>query len=161
MGELVGKTVSLCPQCLQRIPANKLAESGNIYLEKECPEHGKFKALIWREDAQSYLDWGRYSQEAVGPLGSIAEVDKGCPYDCGLCPEDKANACTMVIEVTQRCNLHCPICFASSGQSPDYEPDLEAIKGMYQTVLQVTGTPTIQLSGESQPAEMTCQRSLP
>lgn len=147
MPELVGWTMSLCPECLDRIPAKKVAEGGNVYLEKECPEHGKFKTLIWRGSAQSYLDWSQNAQEAVGPLKSITEVSKGCPYDCGLCPEHKANACTMVMEVTHRCNLRCPICFASSGRFSNYEPDIETIEGMYETVLESTGTPTIQLSG--------------
>ena len=116
MSELMGETESLCPECLSRIPARRIAEDGNVYLEKDCPEHGKYKVLIWRRDANHYLDWGRYSQKAVGPLKSLTDIDKGCPYDCGLCPDHKANACTMVMEVTHRCNLHCPVCFASSGE---------------------------------------------
>ncbi len=147
VNRLLGETESLCPECLYRIPARKVAEDGNVYLEKECPEHGKFKALIWRGSGQSYLDWNQNAQEAVGPLKSLTPVGRGCPYDCGLCPEHKANACTMVMEVTHRCNLRCPVCFASSGQISSHEPDIETIKGMYHTVLQSTGTPSIQLSG--------------
>jgi len=155
--EMVGKTQSLCPECLYRIPAKKVSESGNIYLEKECPEHGSFKTLIWRGDAESYLDWGKYSQKAVQPLRSITEVGNGCPYDCGLCPEHKGNACTMVMEVTQRCEMGCPVCFASSDQFLGYEPDLKTIQEMYEIILQVTGTPTIQLSG----GEPTLRHDLP
>lgn len=147
MSRLLGETESLCPECLCRIPAKKVAESGNIYLEKECPQHGKYKALLWRGNAQSYIDWGRYSQEAVGPLRSITEITKECPYDCGLCPDHKTNACTMVMEVTQRCDLHCPVCFASAGELFNDEPDLKTIREMYQIVLDTTGTPIIQLSG--------------
>lgn len=147
MAELLSETESLCPECLNRIPARRVADCGSIYLEKDCPEHGKFRVLIWRSDAGNYLDWGRYSEKAAGMMKSLTEVAQGCPFDCGLCPEHKTNACTMVMEVTPRCNLRCPVCFASAGEMTNNEPDLKTITGMYQTVLEATGTPTIQLSG--------------
>jgi len=147
VGEIIGETLSLCPECLSRIPAKRVSNGGNVYLEKTCPEHGSFKTLIWRGNGASYLEWGRNSQAAVPPFGYITGITNGCPYDCGLCSGHKANACTMVIEVTQGCNMECPVCFASSNQSNGGEPDMATIKQMYETVLQVTGTPTIQLSG--------------
>jgi len=147
VGEIIGETLSLCPECLSRIPAKRVSNGGNVYLEKTCPEHGSFKTLIWRGNGASYLEWGRNSQAAVPPFGYITGITNGCPYDCGLCPGHKANACTMVIEVTQGCNMECPVCFAGSNQSNGGEPDMATIKQMYETVLQVTGTPTIQLSG--------------
>lgn len=116
-------------------------------MEKTCPEHGSFKTLIWRGTLEDYDDWGSCSEEAVGPPRSITPVKEGCPYDCGICSEHMANACTMVMNVTQRCNLQCPVCFANSSILPAYEPGLETIQRMYKTVLEVTGLPTIQLSG--------------
>ena len=47
MSEKIGETNSLCPECLKTIPAIKVAENDKIYLDKECPEHGKFQHLIW------------------------------------------------------------------------------------------------------------------
>jgi len=145
--QVIGETESLCPECLRLVSAKRVAENGNVYLEKNCPEHGYYKTIIWRGDARSFLDWGSCSQEASGPLQSLTDTNRGCPYDCGPCPEHQANACTMVIEVTRRCNLSCPVCFASSGALAEHDPDLETIRRMYQTVLDTTGTPTIQLSG--------------
>jgi uncharacterized radical SAM superfamily Fe-S cluster-containing enzyme len=139
--------MSLCPECLSRIPAKRVGNGENVYLEKTCPEHGSFKTLIWRGDGASYLEWARNSQAAVRPLRYITDITNGCPYDCGLCPGHKANACTMVMEVTGRCNLECPVCFASADHSGSGEPDIATIEQMYETVLRVTGTPTIQLSG--------------
>jgi uncharacterized radical SAM superfamily Fe-S cluster-containing enzyme len=147
VNQLLGETESLCPECLRRIPATKIAENNNVYLVKSCPEHGDYKVLIWRGGAKHYVKWGQHSQEAVGPLKSLTNPDRGCPYDCGPCSEHKANACTMVVEVTQRCNLRCPVCFAESEHSSSYEPNLETIGEMFRTVLHFTGTPTIQLSG--------------
>lgn len=157
MKEILGETESLCPDCLNRILARRVSENGNVYLEKSCPEHGTYKALMWRGDAQSYLDWNRNSSEASPPLRNVTEVERGCPYDCGLCHDHKANTCTAVMEVIQGCNLRCPVCFASAGKSPNYEPTHESIKEMYQTVLKTVGTPAIQLSG----GEPTLREDLP
>ncbi len=147
MGELLGETESLCPVCFKRIPARKVEDSGKVYLEKTCPEHGESKVLIWRQDARHYLEWAIGSEKGSGPLHSLTTMDKGCPYDCGLCPEHRTRACTMVLEVTLRCNLRCPVCFASADENGQYEPDIGVIRGMYEAVMDGVGACTIQLSG--------------
>ena len=147
MGELLGETQSLCPVCLKRIPARKVEDSGKVYLAKTCPEHGESKVLIWRQDARHYLEWAKGSEKGSGPLHSFTTVDKGCPYDCGLCPEHRTRACTMVLEITLRCNLRCPVCFASADKNRQHEPDIEVIRGMYQAAMEGVGACTIQLSG--------------
>jgi uncharacterized radical SAM superfamily Fe-S cluster-containing enzyme len=52
----------------------------------------------------------------------------------------------VLLEVTQRCNLRCPICFASSG-GEDKDPDIGEIEGWYHTLLASGGPYNIQLSG--------------
>lgn len=141
------ETISLCPDCLERIPAKKIEENENVYLQKECSKHGSFKTLIWRGSIQTYIEWSMNSENAVGPLRSIVPVKDGCPYDCGLCSEHMANACTMVMNVTQGCNLNCPVCYANTNDSNSNDPNLENIRRMYETVIEVNGTPTIQISG--------------
>ena len=50
---LIGKTMSVCPVCLAKIPAQKaVGEDGNIYMEKRCWEHGSFRTLIWEGDLE-------------------------------------------------------------------------------------------------------------
>ncbi|MFC1907085.1 radical SAM (seleno)protein TrsS [Chloroflexota bacterium] len=147
MAELLEKTESLCPVCLKVIPAKKVGDNGMVYLEKSCAEHGAYKVLIWRQDAKHYLDWSQGSERGSGPLHSSTTVDRGCPYDCGLCSEHKTAACTMVVEVTLRCNLRCPVCFASANQDQEPDPDIDVIRGMYQATMQGVGACTIQLSG--------------
>ena len=41
-------TASLCPVCLERIPAERVVRGENVFLKKRCPEHGDFEALIWK-----------------------------------------------------------------------------------------------------------------
>jgi uncharacterized radical SAM superfamily Fe-S cluster-containing enzyme len=147
MMELIGNTQSLCPVCLKKIPAKKVADNGRVYLEKTCSEHGEYKTLIWRQNAMHYLDWTKGSERGAGPLRSFTDVDKGCPYDCGLCSEHWTRACTMVMELTMRCNLGCPVCFASANRDQKYEPNLDVIRNMYETAIAGVGVCTIQLSG--------------
>ena len=146
MKELLAETESLCPVCLRRIPARKVVEGGDVYLEKDCPEHGNFKALIWR-DAELYRNWSQHSEQAVGPQRRFTDIDQGCPYDCGLCPSHEADTCTTIMEVTHRCNLDCPICFASGNEGLPFEPDSNAVQGMYQTIIEAGGPYPVQLSG--------------
>lgn len=87
-------TTSACPQCLRKVPARVFERDGRVYLTRECPTHGTDEALV-ASDAALY--WN------AGPEGS-----KGC---CAL-----NHSCTMIFEITERCNLTCPTCF--SGSSP-------------------------------------------
>ena len=82
----IGKAMSVCPVCLSKIPAKKtVGEDGNIYLEKHCWEHGSFKTLIWEGDLESYRAWAAGDASGtVVPVRANA-VERGCPYDCGLC----------------------------------------------------------------------------
>ena len=73
MKEVLTKTESLCPVCLSRIPAKRVVEGGDVYLEKNCPAHGNFKALIWR-DAELYRNWSKHSQQAVGPEKAVPMI---------------------------------------------------------------------------------------
>lgn len=145
--EIIGKTESLCPVCFRKIAASRIAEEGRVYLYKTCPEHGEFRALIWGRDGQHYLDWAKDCVPGSGALRSATLTEKGCPFDCGLCPGHRTSACTMVMEVTMRCNLQCPVCFASSEKSFSSDPSIETIRQMYRNILSSVGVPTIQLSG--------------
>lgn len=147
MIELLEETESLCPVCLKRIPASKVEDNGQIYMEKTCPEHGRYRVLIWRQSAQHYLDWAKDSERGSSPIRSFTSADKGCPYDCGLCPEHQTLACTMAMEVTLSCNLACPVCFATTAGKRYHDPGIDVIRGMYEAVLEGVGVCTIQLSG--------------
>ena len=148
MSEIIGETESLCPECLKVIPAVKIAENDNIYLEKTCPEHGKYKVLIWR-GVDDYLSLKKYA--CVPSKPNVCVVDKEeivCPLDCGLCKEHTQHTCIAILEVTNGCNLKCPICFASASSGYKFHPDLNTIRKMYQTALDSVGENVcIQISG--------------
>lgn len=144
----IGKTRSVCPVCLARIPAVKtLGADGNIYLEKQCWEHGAFRTLIWEGDLESYVDWAAGDRgEPTTPVRAKA-VEKGCPNDCGLCQNHIRDGCCVLLELTNRCNLRCPVCFASAGEQSPHDLSLEEIERQYDYLMAHGGPFNIQLSG--------------
>ncbi len=146
VGEIVlSQTESICPECLARIPARRVAEGDQVVLKKSCPEHGPFEAVIWRGEP-SYASWSRPKLPAY-PRVPLTTVERGCPWDCGLCPEHRQQTCCTLIEVTQRCDLKCNVCYADSGNAGDHDPDFREIQGMYQALLAAGGPYNVQLSG--------------
>ena len=140
-------TKSVCPVCLRLIDAEKaVGADGNIYLEKTCPEHGKFSALIWEGDMRSYLKWDMENSVSEPPVNAKAP-DKGCPYDCGLCSEHLRKGCCMLLELTNRCNLRCPVCFASAGEAAPHDLSMEEINRQLDFLMSRGGPFNIQLSG--------------
>jgi len=147
--QVLSKTESVCPVCLARIPAARVARGENIYLQKTCPKHGDFEAVIWR-GRPDFATWVHY-KIASYPDRPFTQVEKGCPFDCGLCPNHRQHSCHVLLELTSRCDLGCPICFADAGAStggyrvPD--PSLGQIERWYQRLLEAGGPFNIQLSG--------------
>ncbi len=138
-------TESVCPECLVKVPAMLVRDGYNIFMQKLCPSHGDFYALLWR-GASSYQDWSRPKVPFHGSQPKT-EVSKGCPFDCGLCPEHRQQTCTALLEVTSRCNLKCAFCFADSGAAAGHDPDLLQIRVWYESLLADGYMCNIQLSG--------------
>jgi uncharacterized radical SAM superfamily Fe-S cluster-containing enzyme len=138
---ILGTTESLCPDCLARIPARKVAVGGNVYLAKTCPAHGEFRTIIWR-GRPAYQTWAPARQQ---PPAGVPAAPQGCPFDCGLCPGHRSGTCCVLLEVTGRCDLACPLCFASAGGGGD--PDIRAIERWYRLLPAGNGPCNIQLSG--------------
>lgn len=144
----IGKTMSVCPVCLAKIPAVKTqGADGNIYMEKRCWEHGSFRTLIWEGDLDSYVNWASADNNAaVTPVHAVPP-EKGCPYDCGLCQNHERDGCCVLLELTNRCNLRCPVCFASAGEQKPHDLSLEEIGRQYDLLMARGGPFNIQLSG--------------
>jgi hypothetical protein len=117
-----------------------------VYLQKTCPEHGDFRVRIWQGEEPVYQTWARPKVPSC-PTKCATEVNRGCPFDCGLCPEHRQHTCCVLLEVTQRCNLKCPVCFAAAGKDQEADPSMAVIEGWYRMLLASGGPYNIQLSG--------------
>ena len=139
-------TQSLCPVCLARIPARRIVGDHEVRLEKTCPEHGAFSVIIW-DGEPAFGTWQR-PKIPVSPPHCRQPVEKGCPFDCGLCPEHRQRSCTIIFEVTGRCNLACPVCYADAGRGAESgDPPLSRVKQWFHAAARAGPGSNIQLSG--------------
>mgnify|MGYP000890553596 FL=1 len=140
--------VSVCAECLRRVEAKILIKEDRVYLEKWCPEHGRARVLI-ADDAAYYRKAREVFIKAPElPQRFNTEQRWGCPYDCGLCPEHMQHSCLSLVEITDHCNLHCPICYADSGPHRPGFRDLATVERMLDAVVANEGEPdVVQISG--------------
>jgi len=144
----IGETSALCPECLKTIPAVKVEEGNDVFIEKTCKEHGTWKVKIW-SGAKHYKELYDFAAVPKRPLKVRKETCSDCPQDCGLCGKHMQQTCLNVVEVTNRCNLNCPICFATAnGCGYDYHPTIDELKKSFKTVVDYVKSPRcVQLSG--------------
>ena len=141
----LGTTRSLCPACRRLVDAKIIVREGRVYFRKLCPEHGLIEDFICSDVA--YHDRHEFSQPARLPLIFGTRSDKGCPYDCGLCPEHEQHTCIALVEITSNCNLKCPMCFAESGPGGQHI-DFATYRRMVDRYVQLEGVADVlQLSG--------------
>ncbi|HOF89234.1 MAG TPA: radical SAM protein, partial [Armatimonadota bacterium] len=105
-------TVSLCSRCGARVSAKIVLRNGAVYLRKTCLAHGIHEELL-EEDADFYLRGARYDKPGTRSQTQTL-LDRGCPDDCGLCPDHEQHTCIGLLEVTPACDLGCPVCFAEA-----------------------------------------------
>ena len=94
-------TTGVCAQCLVRVPAVVHERDDQVFLRTTCDTHGQAESLI-ASDAALY--WN-------------VSADSGSGACCGTGPSGNAalgHSCTLIFEITERCNLTCPTCFTAS-----------------------------------------------
>lgn len=140
-------TISLCPECLRRIDAKIVFEDGQVIMRKTCPEHGFFKVKI-ADDIEYYKNIRNYNKASEYPRRFNTPVEHGCPFDCGLCTDHEQHSCLTIVEVTDRCNLSCPTCYAESGPQQGRHRSLAEIEAMLDLIVANEGEPdVVQISG--------------
>ncbi|MBI4493043.1 MAG: radical SAM protein, partial [Chloroflexi bacterium] len=138
-------TRSICPTCRRAIDAQVLLRDNRVYLRKRCPEHGQVEALVYG-DAQAYTASARFNKPGSIPLQFSTAIERGCPHDCGLCPDHQQHACVGIIEVSSACNMACPLCFANAGAG--FNLTLEEVEGILDHLVATEGSPqVVQFSG--------------
>ena len=140
-------TISLCPECLRRIDAKIVFEDDHVYMLKRCPEHGHSKVLI-ADDIAYYKGIRNYNKPSETPHHFNTKTHYGCPYDCGLCPDHEQHSCLTVVEITDRCNLTCPTCYAGSSPTHGRHRSLAEVKAMLDAIVRNEKEPdVVQISG--------------
>ncbi len=141
----LGTTQSLCPECLALVPAKIVSREGRVYFRKTCAEHGSREDFVCSD--VRWFDRTDYSLPGKVPLEFGVEPRLGCPYDCGLCTEHEQHTCLGLLEITESCNLECPMCFAASGPGGKHL-SVDDCRRAIDALVKVEGEPEIlQLSG--------------
>ena len=138
--KLIERTASVCPVCLARIDAEIVLRGDDYFMDIRCDKHGRFSTVVWRGETPAFESWGKYQ----------APEDKyspDCPNECGLCPGHLQKTCCALVEVTRRCNLRCPICFADGGASAAvHDLEVSELSEVFKSLADC-GNTFVQLSG--------------
>jgi uncharacterized radical SAM superfamily Fe-S cluster-containing enzyme len=130
-------------------------EDGTVWMERTCPEHGPFRAYVW-PDASHYLRFREHALPATAPV-PMRPMKAPCPFSCGICNHHARRPTQVGIELTQRCNLKCPVCFMSSKREDD-ELSAEDFRPVFETIVANAGSQVgVNLTG----GEPTVRADLP
>jgi len=97
---VIRETQSVCPVCIEAVPARLVAREDGVFLVKECPTHGtnevKLSSHRWYHEGLDRYYFSVMNEE-------FPQRD-------------------YLIRLTERCNLKCPICLASANMNerPEY-----------------------------------------
>ncbi len=144
MAEILKETRSICSECGDIVPATyEVRAEEQVFFVRDCPKHGGVAT-----DLGFYADFYRRSFEVEQVM--LARYGDGGDSDLshGLSPFPlRKPAGLAILEVTERCNLTCPMCYAYSSPSErDYS--LEEIEKRLDQLIEVEGKGiSLQLSG--------------
>lgn len=114
---LKDKTKSICPECFKELQAMVYEEGNQVFLVKECPEHGKFEILI-EKDAEFYkrIMHKEFRKERI-PFLKLA------------------------LPITHQCNLSCQVCYAPDRENKDFSVEelRVAIQDFKGRLIKLTG----------------------
>ncbi len=154
---VISKVQSICPICRKPLTGEYISVDGSVLFRRFCSEHGTFDSEI-AEREEDFLRWTANPSVNIPPKRPVTKgVDQSngsdlgsqCPLYCGTCENHLQTACCVLIDVTERCNQHCPYCFAKSEGDKEGELTLAEIERKYDLLLELgeERTYNIQLSG--------------
>ncbi len=95
-----------------------------------------------------YKKCNDYLKKPDLPEVALTPVKRGCPFDCGVCPQHQNHPCLALFNVIDECNMKCNICYHSSEPGSGNYRSLDEIKKMHETLLMVESQPDlIQVTG--------------
>lgn len=138
------ETQSLCPVCQEAVPAFKYAEGKDVFLSRTCAEHGTTTVRI-AKDARRFFD--KTFDVPGKPFTSVTRFTGSCGADCGWCDAHKQHVCTGLIEITDCCDLACPICYF--GEKGKNHISLDEFRARLDTLLAIESgkLEVLQISG--------------
>ena len=144
MAEILKDTRSICSTCGEIVPARyEVRDHEHVFFSRSCPTHGVvdtdlgYHAAFYRKS----FDVEKLMIERYGD-GGTTDISRGLsPFPL------RKPAGLAILEVTERCNLTCPMCYAYSSPSErDYS--VEEIETRLDQLIAVEGKGiSLQISG--------------
>ncbi len=122
-----------------RVPAEFFFRDGQVLIRKHCSEHGQSESLV-SSDSEAW--------QAKRNLWQYVPSDPvACTLKCDRCRVDH-NPNIVFLDVTNHCNMNCPICIASVPKMGfDYNPPIEYFEKVFAHISQWNPKPRVQLFG--------------
>lgn len=149
-GSFFSASQSICPKCRKTVQAKIIFRDNKVIITKRCLEHGEFEGLL-SSNIDYWMKSLTYTKPGTKPKEFSNPVEKGCPDDCGLCSDHEQHTCSPIIEISNHCDLTCPVCIVWNQNSynmtmPEFEGIIEGLirkEGTLELCLLSGGEPTI------------------
>ena len=130
----------VCEKCRKAVPTRHTIKEGRVYLTKDCPDCGITEAVVSSDAAT----WQRKRDMfAYRP----SEAEYACALNCTACGR-KHHPRMVFLNVTNRCNMNCPICIANiPGMGFEFHPPLDYFERVLDGLAQFDPKPTVNLFG--------------
>jgi hypothetical protein len=144
-----GSRASICPTCHRILAVDLVQDEQGVHYEKFCPDHGSFTTRI----AADY-DWlsslQQFAAQTVTPASRQTAIAKGCPLDCGECAGHRQKSAFFLFEITNACDLNCPICLGNPDERGHFV-SMGEMESMVKTILAYAGPGQIVTLGGGEP----------
>ena len=140
---------SICPICHRLLAADLVQDEQGVHHEKFCPDHGPFTTRIAAD-----FDWlsrlQQFAAQTIIPASRQTAIAKGCPLDCGECAGHRQKSAFFLFEITNACDLNCPICLGNPDERGHFV-SMGEMESMVKTILAYAGPGQIVTLGGGEP----------
>ncbi len=138
----------VCSTCGKVTPAHHEFRTNTVVLVKDCPDCGVTETVV-----STNVERYRQKRELTGYTG---EAEKTCGLNCLSCKAHKPPT-LVFLDVTNRCNMNCPICLANiPAMGFRFDPPRAYFEHIFAHLSKINPRPKIQLFG----GEPTCREDL-
>ena len=141
---------SICPECMEIIKATLYPEGGKVWIRKTCRDHGTFKDIFYGDVNLYYRCEELWFGDGRGVEDPAIKKATVCPKQCGLCNMHTSHSGLPIVDLTNRCNMTCPVCFANANAAGYlYEPSFEEVVHILECLANQKPVPAnrVQFSG--------------
>lgn len=136
---MAGENYGVCEKCLARVPADFVIREGKVLLRKNCHECGQTESLV----SSSAEVWQRKRQ--VWQYDEASQ--RACRLNCHTC-HYRHPLRIVFVDVTNRCNMNCPICVANiPGMGFEFNPPLAYFEKVFKAISELPTDPAVMLFG--------------